>query len=123
METLTEFPEIDAAKDAARKVIDRLIDLTLVEDPSRGREAADALGLLRYRITEAAMAAFRRAETPRQRQHLLHVLDSVTFDWHFEAHSFLERVAHDDPDEDVRRYAEGVWQDVTGYDEVEEDLC
>ena len=121
MATQIEFPEIDEAKDAARRAVDRLIDLTLVQDSSRGRAAADALCLLRYRVTEAVMDAFPRAESPSQREHLLHVLDHVTYHWHFAAQDFLEQVARNEPDAFVRRRAKDVWRYLTRPDEFDEE--
>ena len=110
MTTQIEFPEIDEARNAARKAVDRLIELTLVQDSSRGRAAADAICLLRYRVAEAVMDAFPRAEGPSQREHLIHVLDYVSYHWHYAAQDFLEQVARDEPDEFVRRRAKDAWR-------------
>jgi hypothetical protein len=121
MTTQIESPEIDEAKDAARRAVDRLIELTLVQDSSRGRAAADALCLLRYRVTEAVMDAFPRAESPSQREHLIHVLDYVTYHWHYEARNFLEQVARDEPDASVRRRAKDAWRYLARPDEFDGD--
>jgi hypothetical protein len=121
MTTQIESPEIDEAKDAARRAVDRLIELTLVQDSSRGRAAADALCLLRYRVTEAVMDAFPRAESPSQREHLIHVLDYVTYHWHYEARDFLEQVARDEPDASVRRRAKDAWRYLARPDEFDGD--
>jgi hypothetical protein len=120
MSTLSEAPEIVDVADAARKLADR-IDRTLIQDPSRAAEAADVVFRLRSRVTEAAMAAFPRAETRRQRESLLHVLDSAAYPWDFEALSFLERIARDEPDEAVRLYAESLRQYLSRDEDPDED--
>jgi hypothetical protein len=108
METQTEYPELVAAKDEAERFIDFLVEQALDHDCDRSDSAADAVGWLRYRMTEAVMAAYRRARTSWQRQNLLAMLDNVILEWDTEAVAFLRRVAHFDDDEDVRLAAESV---------------
>ena len=114
LEIRTEVPEIASAVDAARQVVDRLIDLTLDREPDRARAIADALGRLGSHAAGAVVDAFPRAETRAQREHFLHVLGYASPHWHFEAQDLPERVARDDPDEGIRFQAEDVRQSLAG---------
>src|SRR5262245_11798887 len=98
----TRFLEVDAAADAARKAVDRLIDLALSREPSRAAEALRVLHLLRHRMADAAVAAFPRAETRRQRNYLIQILGFMTPPFYPEVRWFLEGIAQTDPDAAVR---------------------
>jgi hypothetical protein len=121
MKTLTEFPEVDAAADAVRKAVDRLIDLALVPEPCRAGAAVDVLGLLGFRTTDALMAAYPRAETQRQREQFIHLLGTLSPHWHFDAQSFLGRIARDDPDERIRLQADDACRYLMGDDQLDDD--
>lgn len=101
---LTErtFPELEAAKEDAERLIDGLIEDVLEYDHDRSDSAVGAVGWLRSRMSEAILRAYPRARTSRQRENLLGMLDGMIHDWDTEARAFLGRVARDDGDEDVR---------------------
>lgn len=105
---LTErtFPELEAAKEDAERLIDGLIEDVLEYDHDRSDSAAGAVGWLRSRMTEAILRAYPRARTSRQRENLLGMLDGMILGWDTQAVAFLGRVAHHDEDEDVRLTAE-----------------
>ena len=101
--------------------MNRLIDLILDPDPLRACAAVDALGLLGFRTSDAIMAAYPRAETSRQRGDFLQIMSHITPSWNFDALTFLERIARDDPDEVIRLEAEYVRGYLMGDDEDDED--
>ncbi len=51
---------------------------------------------------------FLRVEIPRRRGDLIQVMAALTPSWNFEAQSFLERIARDDPDKSIRSQADDV---------------
>jgi hypothetical protein len=119
MERLIEISEIEAAADDLRKAVDRLVDLGLYWEPLRALDAIDSLVNIRYLVANAVMAAFPRAETPFHRDRLIHVLDAMSPPEHDASQAFLQRVAAEDPDKDVRIYAEEVYDKLKELEELE----
>jgi hypothetical protein len=120
MKTKRRFPDLESAEEDAERLIDGLIDAVLDYDRDRSDSAADAVDWLRYRMTEAVLAAYPEARTSSQRQNLLRMLHGMILEWDTEARVFLRQVAQDDNDEDVRMAAadvlESLWhpQDLRG---------
>jgi hypothetical protein len=119
IEQPTGFPDIDAARDAAQQVVDRLVDLTIDDDPERRHAASNLLCTFRVRITDVVRDAFARAEAARRRHRFLFVMDSVAFHRDQEALAFEKRVAREDPDRSVRRYAKDVYRYLVRPDEFD----
>lgn len=97
--------EIDRAEGRLLKAIDRVVDLIFRQDPLYTEIGAARLARIRYRVANAAMAAFRRAETPPQRDRLIHIIDEMRPVDDPRFGDFLDRVAREDPDEEVAEYA------------------
>jgi hypothetical protein len=119
IEPPTGFPDIGAAREAAQQVVDRLVDLTIDDDPERCHAASNLLCTFRVRITDAVRDAFARAEAAGQRHRLLFIMDSVAFHRDQEALAFVKRVAREDPDPAIRRYAKDVYRYLVRPDEFD----
>jgi hypothetical protein len=105
MRTVIDHSDIDAAADDVRKAVERLVEKAVHWDTLRAVAAVSHLLSIRYIVADAVMDAFPQAMTPVRRNQLLQVIDGTCPPEDDPTLEFLDRVAAEDPDAHVARYA------------------
>jgi hypothetical protein len=107
-----EAAEVDAAERDLENAIERMVALILSDVGIFSAQAGGAVSDVGRFAARSVAAAVRRAEIDWQRNRLIHVLDALGPPDEPAIVQELERLAEEDPDEDVRDHAQYVLDDM-----------
>jgi hypothetical protein len=116
-----EWAQVDAAEADLKQVIDRLVDMVLNDEIMGSGKAALALEYMGLVAARSIAAALGRAEIAWQRVRLVYLLGTLGPPRDPEILQELERLAEEDPNDDVQEHAQLILDDLARMDLYEEE--
>jgi hypothetical protein len=116
-----EWAQVDAAEADLKQVIDRLVDMVLNDEIIGSGKAALALEYAGLVTARSIAAALGRTEITWQPVRLVYLLGTLGPPRDSEIIQELERLAEEDPHEDVREHAQLILDDLARMDLYEEE--